>query len=74
MSHLRMGGILRRIMGGLQGNPHSQQFPGWVQYPETPDGRAVLPSSSSGSGPGQTSLEGNPLVTPPIGINAPFGA
>ncbi len=48
-----------------------QQFPGWVQYPETPGGSRG-PCSSAGSGPGSTSLEGNPLVTPPIVINAPF--
>jgi hypothetical protein len=72
MSHLRMGGMHRCIMGGPQGNRMGQQFPGWVQYPETPVGREGFHVRPRVPGRGSTSLERNPLVTLPIGINAPF--
>jgi hypothetical protein len=57
--------------GRTEVQSHGQQFPGWARYPETPGGSRGLPCSS-GSGPGSTSIEGNPLVMLPIGINAPF--
>jgi hypothetical protein len=68
MAHVRMGGAITaswRVRGAIARLERESRIP---------PGSRGLPSSSTGSGPGQPSLEGNPLVTRLIGINAPFQA
>jgi hypothetical protein len=70
MSHLRMGGMHLRIMGGPHGNPHGSAIPGWVRHPETPGGGEGFHARRGLRA--QPALEGNPLAMVPIGIDAPF--
>jgi uncharacterized surface protein with fasciclin (FAS1) repeats len=58
--------------GGPQRNAHGQQLPGWVLYPETSRGREVFQARPRVPGPAKPASKVNPLVRPPIGINAPF--
>jgi hypothetical protein len=53
-------------------NPHGQQLPGWVQYPETLRGFTRSSELVLGFRAQLNQSRRNPLVTPPIGINAPF--
>src|SRR6266540_4477717 len=72
MSHLRMGGMHRRFIGGTAGQS------GWVSnFPagatsRNPPGLARCSQLVLGFRAGLNQPREKPLVTPPIGIDAPF--